>query len=115
VKTQFSYDQDKLTRFRYAKREMGSRSRSIITSGDRPVYDSVSLGDGTISDHSPFAIAFLEALRTDGGELEVLTIAGIKLKIDGLEIRPQIGRLSGTDGEFAFVKRDKRAMKTESD
>jgi len=87
----------------YAKRKMKNRARVILTSGDKPVFDSWRRPDGTLSSHSPFADAFLGALRTGGGEDNVLITSEIIPFIDKLTPEPQKGRLSNSDGDFVFV------------
>ncbi len=87
----------------YAKRKMKNRTRVILTSGDKPVLDSWRKPNGTLSDHSPFADAFLNALRTSGGEDGVLITPEIVPYIDKLTPEPQKGRLSNSDGDFVFI------------
>lgn len=96
-----------ISKLAYAKRKMKERTRRVLTSGDKPVFDSWKKADGTRSSNSPFADGLLRALRTDGGELGVLVTAQIVPFIDKLAREPQIGKLSGSDGDFVFVKPDK--------
>lgn len=100
-------DSPELSKLAYARRKMKERSRRVLTSGDKPVFDSWKKSDGTRSDNSPFADAFLRALRTDGGDLGVLITAQIVPFIDKLPIEPQVGKLSRSNGDFVFVKPDK--------
>lgn len=95
-----------LSKFQYAKRIMKNKTRIIVTSGNRPVDDWFMREDGTKSDYSPFAYQFLKALQTNGGEDEVLTSSDYKPFIDKLQVEPTIGNLEGSDGDFAFVKRE---------
>ena len=64
--------------------------------------------DGSLSNNSPFADAFLQALRTDGGDDKVLITGEIVPFIDKLDIEPQKGKLSGSDGDFVFVMPEQR-------
>lgn len=100
--------QTQLSPHAYAKRLMKSRSRRVITSGDKPVLDSWKRADGTLSNNSPFADAFLRALRTGGGEDRVLSNVKIAPFIDKLTPEPEAGRLSGSDGAFVFVSEPKK-------
>ena len=97
-----------ISRLAYAKRKMKSRSRIILTSGDKPVADAWRKDDGSLSNNSPFADAFLQALRTDGGDDKVLITGEIVPFIDKLDIEPQKGKLSGSDGDFVFVMPEQR-------
>lgn len=91
----------------YAKRLMKNRSRKVMTSSDKPVLDSWRRPDGSLSNNSPFADAFLKALRTGGGEDRVLSSWTIVPYIDKLTPEPQTGKLSGSDGAFVFVSAPK--------
>lgn len=95
-----------LNKFQYAKWVMKNKSFIIVTSGDKPVYDYWIKPDGTKSTNSPFADAFLRALKNNGGDDEVIDQSDYKPLIKNLEIEPQLGNLEGTDGDFVFVKRD---------
>ncbi len=101
-------EKTQISRLAYAKRKMKKRSRIILTSGDKPVADAWRKEDGSLSNNSPFADAFLQALRTDGGSDRVLITGEIVPFIDKLDVEPQKGRLSGSDGDFVFVLPDKR-------
>lgn len=87
----------------YAKKKMKNKSRIVMTSGDKPVYDSLVKPDGRLSDHSPFADAFIRALQTKGSDDKVLITPEFVPFIDKLDPMPQRGRLSGSDGDFVFV------------
>lgn len=87
----------------YAKKKMKNKSRIVMTSGDKPVYDSWLKPDGNLSDHSPFADAFIRALQTKGSDDKVLITPEFVPFIDKLDPMPQRGRLSGSDGDFVFV------------
>lgn len=99
-------DEPKISKLAYAKRKMKQRTRRVVTSGDKPVFDSWKKKDGTSSNNSPFADAFLQALRTDGGKNEILITAEIIPHIDELKPEPQVGKLSRSTGDFVFVKLD---------
>lgn len=105
------FNVQEISKLAYAKRKMKERSRRVLTSGDKPVFDSWKKKDGTRSNNSPFADAFLRALRTDGGDWEVLITAHIVPFIDKLPIEPQVGKISGSNGDFVFVKPDKTSVK----
>lgn len=105
------FNVQEISKLAYAKRKMKERSRRVLTSGDKPVFDSWKKKDGTRSNNSPFADAFLKALKTSGGGNEVLITAEIVPHIDELPIEPQVGKISGSDGDFVFVKPDKTSVK----
>jgi hypothetical protein len=102
-----SFNAAQISKLAYAKRKMKDRSRRVLTSGDKPVPDGWRRSDGSMSDNSPFADAFLQALRTSGGNFGVLITPEIVPFIDKLQNEPQIGKLSGSNGDFVFVRPDK--------
>jgi hypothetical protein len=98
------FSQTGKTRGQYIQENMGRRRRVIFTSGDKPVLDAWRLPDGSLSANSPFAHSFLEALKQGGRNHDVLLGVEIVPFILNLEPRPQDGVLSGTNGDFVFVK-----------
>lgn len=87
----------------FAKRTMNNFSRIVLTSGKRPVLDAFKKSDGTMSTNSPFADAFLKALREGGRNYGVLTGNEILTYVIGLPVQPMKGQMGGSDGDFVFV------------
>jgi hypothetical protein len=111
----FVNTQDDFDPLVYAKTKMKNRSRIIFTSGDEPVLDSWVKPDGTISEHSPFADAFIRALQTKGNDGKVLISTEFIPFIDKLKPQSQRGKLSGSDADFVFILSDKKPVQPVKD
>jgi len=84
------------------KRKLQYKSRLYLTSGGK---DYVS--DGRPGRHSPFASRFLEALRSGGGRLRVLTTVTIHSYVEAGKQVPRYGSFGDNEpgSEFVFVRK----------
>jgi PKD repeat protein len=82
----------------YVKRKLQYKTRKFLTSGGK-----VYVADGIPGQHSPFAAKFIEALRSNGGENGVLTLSGIRDKVEALPMLPRFGDFTGDEPGSDFV------------
>ncbi len=93
---------------RYSERYLREPAHVIITSG----RGNEEVSDGVVGDHSPFATAFLDALRSSDDAAAAITssmlFAGIQAEFDrrGVSHTPQIAHPEGGAlGQFVFFLR----------
>ena len=91
---------DELEQYEYINRKLKLRTRKFLTSGGKEY-----VSDGRPGQHSPFARKMLEAVRSYGGEDNVLTLSEIKSYVEKINPEPRFGEF-GTDepgSDFIFV------------
>ncbi len=83
------------------KRKLQYKSRIYLTSGGKEY-----VSDGRPGRHSPFATHFLEALRSGGGRLRVLTTSMIHSFVEASKQVPRYGTFGDNEpgSEFIFVR-----------
>jgi hypothetical protein len=61
--------------------------------------------DGNPGSHSPFVRKFLEALRSYGGEDNILTLGEVKSHLERINPEPRYGEFGSNDpgSDFLFV------------
>lgn len=84
------------------KRKLQYKSRIYLTSGGKEY-----VSDGRPGRHSPFATRFLEALRSGGGRLRVLTSSMINSFVEAGKQVPRYGTFGDNEpgSEFVFVRK----------
>jgi hypothetical protein len=84
------------------KRKLQYKTRIFLTSGGKEYVD-----DGRPGRHSPFATLFLEAMRTGGGRMRVLTTATIYSYVEPAKQEPRYGKFGDNEpgSEFVFVRK----------
>lgn len=91
---------DELEQYEYINRKLKLKTRKFLTSGGKEY-----VSDGRPGQHSPFARKMLEAIRSYGGEDNVLTLSEIKSYVEKINPEPRFGEF-GTDqpgSDFIFV------------
>ena len=93
-----------ISRQEFVKRKLQYKTRMYLTSGGKEY-----VADGIPGQHSPFAARFIEALRTNGGDIGVLTLGEIKNKVELLRTPPKYGEFTGNEpgSDFVFEYRGK--------
>lgn len=83
------------------KRKLQYKSRIYLTSGGKEY-----VSDGRPGRHSPFAAGFLEALRSGGGRMRVLTTSMIYSFVEASKQVPRYGTFGDNEpgSEFIFVR-----------
>jgi len=83
------------------KRKLQYKSRIYLTSGGKEY-----VSDGRPGRHSPFATHFLEALRSGGGRMRVLTTSMIFSFVEAAKQVPKYGTFGDNEpgSEFIFVR-----------
>ncbi len=78
------------------------KTRKFLTSGGKQY-----VSDGIPGQHSPFAKAFIEALRSRGGRDGILTLSEITPFVEKLKITPRAGEFgdNAPGSDFVFVSR----------
>jgi len=78
------------------------KTRKFLTSGGKQY-----VSDGIPGKHSPFARAFIEALRSKGGRDGILTLSEITPFVEKLKITPRAGEFgdNAPGSDFVFVAR----------
>lgn len=91
------------SRAEYINHKLRFKTRRYLTSGGKEYVP-----DGRKGSHSPFARKFLEALRGEGGENGVLSIAEILGYVQTVTPKPRSGEFGKNEpgSEFLFVVRD---------
>jgi len=82
-------------------RKLAHKTRKYLTSGGKEY-----VSDGIPGRHSPFATKLLEALKTNGGDDQILTIAEVQAHMEKLRQIPRFGSF-GEDqplSDFIFVR-----------
>ena len=91
---------DELDNHEYILRKLKLRTRKFLTSGGKEY-----VSDGRPGQHSPFARKMLEAIRSYGGEDNVLTLSEMKSYVEKIDPEPRFGEF-GTDqpgSDFIFI------------
>ena len=91
---------DELEQYEYINRKLKLKTRKFLTSGGKEY-----VSDGRPGMHSPFTRKMLAAIRSYGGEDNVLTLAEIKSFVEKINPEPRFGEF-GTDqpgSDFIFV------------
>jgi hypothetical protein len=80
--------------------KLTNKTRKFLTSGGKKY-----VSDGIEGQHSPFARAFLEALRSKGGSDGILTLAEITPYVEKLKITPHSGEFgdNAPGSDFLFI------------
>lgn len=78
------------------------KTRKFLTSGGKQY-----VSDGIPGQHSPFAKAFIEALRSKGGRDGILTLSEITPYVEKLKVTPRAGEFgdNAPGSDFVFVSR----------
>lgn len=86
----------------YLIKKLSMKTRKYLTSGSKEY-----VSDGIVGQHSPFAMRFIEALKTNGGEDRILILDEIKLKMERLQTTPRFGFFGDDEqgSDFVFVAR----------
>jgi hypothetical protein len=86
----------------FINRIMSYTTRLYITSGGK-----CYVPDGKPGGHSPFMRRMLEAMRSEGGNDGILTVAEIQSYLDGTNPIPLFGELDSNEpgSEFLFIKK----------
>ena len=84
------------------KRKLQYKSRIYLTSGGKQY-----VSDGRAGKHSPFASLFLEAMRSGGGRMRVLTTSTIYSYVEPAKQVPRYGVFGDNEpgSEFVFVRK----------
>lgn len=91
---------DELEQYEYINRKLKLKTRKFLTSGGKEY-----VSDGRPGQHSPFTRKLLEAIRSYGGDDNVLTLSEIKSYIEKINPEPRFGEF-GSDqpgSDFIFV------------
>lgn len=89
------YEQNK-----YISRKLKLKTRKFLTSGGKEY-----VSDGRPGQHSPFVRKMLEAIRSFGGDDDVLTLSEIKSYVEKIDPEPRFGEF-GSDqpgSDFIFI------------
>lgn len=86
----------------YINKKLSHNTRVYISSGNKN-----TVPDGYRGEHSPFAIRFLEALRTRGGISGILTKSRLFSFVEGLDSEPIMGSFGDDEpgSEFILISR----------
>ena len=91
---------DEQSAMEFAVKKLSIKTRKYLTSGSKEY-----VSDGIRGQHSPFARKFIEALKTNGGEDRLLTLAELNVFMQKLQTTPRFGPF-GSDklgSEFLFI------------
>ena len=91
---------DEQSAIEFAVKKLSIKTRKYLTSGGKEY-----VSDGIRGQHSPFARKFIEALKTNGGEDRLLTLAELNVFMQKLQTTPRFGPF-GSDiqgSEFLFI------------
>jgi hypothetical protein len=84
----------------YLVKKLSMKTRKFLTSGSKEY-----VSDGVIGQHSPFALRFIEALKSRGGEDNILILDEIRLYMERLKTTPRFDSFGSdeTGSDFVFV------------
>jgi len=84
----------------YLVKKLSKKTRKYLTSGSKEY-----VSDGVAGSHSPFAVKFLEGLKTNGGDDRILVLDEMKLHMERLPTTPRFGKFGEdeTGSDFVFV------------
>ncbi|MCK5701203.1 MAG: caspase family protein, partial [Cyclobacteriaceae bacterium] len=89
---------DELEQYEYINRKLKLRTRKFLTSGGKEY-----VSDGRPGQHSPFARKMLEAIRSYGGEDNVLTLSEIKSYVEKINPEPRFGEFGSDEPGSDFI------------
>lgn len=91
-----------ITPTEFIERKLKFKTRKYLTSGGKEYVP-----DGTPGAHSPFTRKFLEALRSYGGEDQIITLAELLLYFERLVPEPRFGEYGSNEpgSDFLFIAR----------
>ena len=91
---------DELEQYEYINRKLKFKTRKFLTSGGKEY-----VSDGRPGQHSPFARKMLEAIRSYGGEDNVLTLSEIKSYVEKINPEPRFGEFGSDEpgSDFIFI------------
>lgn len=86
----------------YIAKKLSTKGRKFLTSGSKEY-----VSDGVAGKHSPFAVRMLEALKSNGGDDQLLTLTEINLSMQKLKTTPRYGGFGSDEAgsEFLFLKK----------
>lgn len=86
----------------FVTQKLQYKTRKFLTSGGKQY-----VSDGIPGQHSPFAKAFIEALRSKGGRDGILTLSEITPFVERLKVTPRAGEFgdNAPGSDFVFVSR----------
>ncbi len=89
-----------LNRVEYINRKLKFKTRKYLTSGGKEY-----VSDGQLGAHSPFTRKFLEALRSYGGNDNILTLNELKSYVEKINPEPRFGEFGSNEpgSDFIFV------------
>lgn len=91
---------DELGQYEYINRKLKLKTRKFLTSGGKEY-----VSDGRPGQHSPFVRKLLEAIRSYGGDDNVLTLSEIKSYVEKIDPEPRFGEFGTNEpgSDFIFV------------
>ncbi len=91
---------DELEQYEYINRKLKQKTRKFLTSGGKEY-----VSDGKPGQHSPFTRKMLEAIRSYGGDDNVLTLSEIKSFVEKIDPEPRFGEFGTNEpgSDFIFV------------
>ena len=91
---------DELDNVEYIVKKLSTKTRKFLTSGSKEY-----VSDGIRGNHSPFAVRFLEALKSNGGEDRLLTFSEVNLSMQKLQTTARFGSFGDDEAgsEFLFI------------
>ncbi len=91
---------EEIDRNEYLVRKLSKKTRKYLTSGSKEY-----VSDGVIGQHSPFALRFIQALKTNGGEDKILILDEIRLSMEKLPTTPRFDGFGSDElgSDFVFV------------
>ncbi len=91
---------DELNKVEFINRKLQFKTRKYLTSGGKEY-----VSDGQPGSHSPFTRKLLEALRSRGGDDQILTLNELKIYIEKISPEPRFGEFGTNEpgSDFIFV------------
>lgn len=91
---------DEIDNAEFIVKKLSVKTRKYVTSGGKEY-----VSDGIKGQHSPFARKFLEALRDNGGDDRILTLAELNIYLQKLQTTPRAGAFGSDEqgSEFLFI------------
>jgi hypothetical protein len=91
---------DEIDNNEYIAKKLSTKTRKFLTSGSKEY-----VSDGVRGSHSPFAVRFLEALKSNGGEDRLLTFSEVNFSMQKLKTTPRYGPFGDDEAgsEFLFI------------
>ena len=84
----------------YLVKKLSKKTRKYLTSGSKEY-----VSDGVVGQHSPFALKFIEALKSNGEEDRILILDEIRLYMERLKTTPRFDGFGNDEkgSDFVFV------------